>query len=213
MKGKKVYAFGDSIIYGHTDPDNAFMNMIERETGIELIKCAVNGATVSVQEGEDNNILNQLANAPDEKPDLIIFDGYTNDALPEVGIMDKLGSIKGKNGTDFDEATFCGGFEKILWTMKSKWGDTPIVFVTIHKSAGRKWDVQTKLLELALKMCNEWGIEVADVFEKASLDTRNEDEMQRYIMGGAGSHPNIDACREFYVPIVKAKIEEVLNQE
>ena len=51
---------------------------------------AVNGATVvsedssekedSSEETKGNYIIKQIKNAPDEKPDVIVFDGYTNDA-------------------------------------------------------------------------------------------------------------------------------------
>ena len=86
--------------------------------------------------------------------------------------------------------------------MKQKWPDTPIVFVTIHKSGGRNWDVQCKLRDLSLEMCDKWGVEVVDIFKDTNLDTRDEGVMEKYIIGGAGSHPNVSACREFYIPLV-----------
>ena len=43
--------------------------------------CAVNGATICKS---DNWILTQVAAVPEEKPDLILFDGYTNDAYEKV---------------------------------------------------------------------------------------------------------------------------------
>jgi len=212
LKNKKVYAFGDSIVFGHTDPDNAFMNMIEREKGILLEKYAVNGATVVRRTESDNDILAQLERAPDAKPDAVVFDGYTNDALGEVAVMERLGGIKGKNSVEFDITTFCGGFENIIYTMKKKWPDTPVVFVTIHKNGGREWAVQTKLRELAIKICGEWGVYVADVFADTVLDTRVDEQMKKYIIGAAGSHPNMAACSEFYVPVVTKKLEEALKK-
>lgn len=97
--------------------------------------------------------------------------------------------------------------------MKQKWPDTPIVFVTIHKSGGRNWDVQCKLRDLSLEMCDKWGVEVVDIFKDTNLDTRDEGVMEKYIIGGAGSHPNVSACREFYIPLVSKKLNDVLSRE
>ncbi len=194
MENKKIYAFGDSIVYGHTLPEKSFMRIIADEQGVDLTMCAVNGASII---RSDNHILTQVQNAPAEKPDLILFDGYTNDAY--VRFMDKVGKI---GEEDQDDTTFCGGFEKIVQTMQAKWSGVPILFVTIHKSGGRDWDIQCRLRELAMEICGNYGVKVIDVFTEAALDTRDPEQMSKYIIGGAGSHPNEAACREFYVPIV-----------
>lgn len=199
LKGKTVYAFGDSIVYGHTDPNNAFMNLLSADEAMILKKYAVNGATV-VKSAKD--IITQIGKAPAEEPDFIVFDGYTNDAYEPILDADKLGAPQGNTAVSFDNSTFCGAFEEILYTMKQKWPNAKIVFVTIHKSAGRDWDIQCALREKTMEMCTQWGVSVADVFNDAALDTRNTDEMKKYIIGGKGSHPNAEACRKFYVPIV-----------
>ncbi len=224
LKGKKVYAFGDSIVYGHTMPEKSFMQMIADEYGIALGMYAVNGATVvsidsskevETEQSEGNYIINQVNNAPSQKPNVIIFNGYTNDAYGNynnghINIMEHLGEIQGNQATKFDNRTFCGGFEEILYTMQHKWANTPIVFVTVHKSGGRDWEIQCKLRDLALEMCEKWNVEVMDIFDIAKLDTRNQAQMEKYIMGGAGSHPNEIACREFYIPNIVEKLKELL---
>lgn len=212
MKNKKVYAFGDSIVYGHTLPERAFMNIIAEQSGVILSKYAVNGATIVQREGTDNDILNQLDMADAQKPDIIVFDGYTNDALGEVDIEKHWGKISSKTATEFDTSTFCGAFEKIIYTMKNKWQGVPILFVTIHKSGGRPWELQSKLRDASLKICEEWGVDVVDIFKDCTLDTRDETQMKKYIIDGAGSHPNEQACREFYVPAVTAKMKELLAE-
>ncbi len=198
LQNKKIYAFGDSIVYGHTLPEKSFMRIIAEEQGVDLTMCAINGATIM---RSDNHILTQVVNAPAEKPDLILFDGYTNDAYERF--MDKLG-VQG--AAEPDDTTFCGGFEKIVRTMQEKWQGVPIVFVTIHKSGGRDWEIQCKLRELSMEICEKLGVKVIDVFAETELDTRNPEEMEKYIIGGAGSHPNETACREFYVPMVVSRL-------
>ena len=206
------------------------MQLIAEDYNMDLAMYAVNGATVvntdssekedASESKESNYIINQIRNASSEAPDMIVFDGYTNDAYgdPEtdsfnskgahINIMENLGEIQGSDAAEFDNKTFCGGFEEIIYTMKQKWPDTPIVFVTIHKSGGRDWDIQCKLRELAIQMCDEWGVYVADVFNDTSLDTNDPEQMKNYIINGAGSHPNVEACREFYIPVVTAAMKE-----
>lgn len=234
LNGKTVYAFGDSIVYGHNAPSQSFMRLLADDYGMNLTMLAKNGATVVTtdsyskedpeEETTDNYIINQIKSAPSEVPDIIIFDGYTNDAYgakatdssnsngAHINIWEHLGEIQGSNATSFDTSTFCGGFEKILCEMRKKWGDTPIVFTTIHKSGGRDWETQCKLRELSLDICDKWNVDVADIFSDTSLDTRDEGHMSRYIINGAGSHPNVSACREFYIPVVAKKLNEVLSR-
>lgn len=234
LNGKSVYAFGDSIVYGHNTPSQSFMRLLADEYGMNLTMLAKNGATVVTtdsyskedpeEETTDNYIINQIKSAPSEAPDIIVFDGYTNDAYGDpatdsfnsngahINIWEHLGEIQGSGATSFDTSTFCGGFEKIIYEMRKKWGDTPIVFTTIHKSGGRDWDTQCKLRELSLEICDKWGVDVADIFSDTNLDTRDEGHMSQYIINGAGSHPNVSACREFYIPVVSKKLNEVLSR-
>lgn len=205
LKDKTVYAFGDSIVYGHTDSSNAFMNLTAKNEGITLSKHAVNGATVIVD--GTNDIITQLAKAPTKEPDFIVFDGYTNDAYEPV--LDNLGIAQGKTAATFDNTTFRGAFEEIIYTMKQKWPNAKIVFVTIHKSAARDWDIQCKLREECINICKEWGVEVCDIFNDTTLDTRDSAQMTKYIIGGKGSHPNLAGCKEFYVPAITKKLKEL----
>lgn len=234
LEGKSVYAFGDSIVYGHNAPKQSFMQMLADDYRLNLTMLAKNGATVVTtdsyakedpeEETSDNYIINQIKNAPSENPDIIIFDGYTNDAYgsrdkdcvnsngAHINIWEHLGEIQGVGAKSFDTSTFCGGFEKLIYEMRKKWGDTPIVFTTIHKSGGRDWETQCKLRELSLEICRLWGVDTADVFQDTKLDTRDETHMNRYIIDGAGSHPNVSACREFYIPIILKKLGDILSK-
>lgn len=235
LENKTVYAFGDSIVYGHKTPSQSFMRLMADDYNMNLGMYAINGATVvsedssekedSSEETKGNYIIKQIKNAHDQKPDIIVFDGYTNDAYGDpktdsfnssgghINILENLGEIQGNTATKFNGSTFCGGFEEIIYTMKEKWPDTPIVFVTIHKSGGRNWDVQCKIRELSLEMCDKWGVEVVDIFKDTNLDTRDEGVMEKYIIGGAGSHTNVSACREFYIPLVSKKLNDILSRE
>lgn len=202
MKERTIYAFGDSIVYGHTMPEKSFMRMIAEENGYHLKMFAVNGATIIKS---DNDIQTQVEAAPVLLPDAIVLDGYTNDAYPPT--MTMLGEIQPQECYEFNESTFCGAFEKLLSTIKHKWPDIPILFVTIHKSGSRDWEVQCKLRDLALQMCLKWKVKVVDIFHNCNLDTRDEEQMRELIIDGGGSHPNEQCCRKYYCPQVKTALE------
>lgn len=219
---KSVYAFGDSIVYGHNSPNNAFMNLIANKYSMKLTKYAKNGATV-IDSG--NDIIAQVRSASDVEPDFAVFDGYTNDAYGDSStdsfnsagtnpdVTKRLGEMQGSGATEFDSSTFCGAFEEILYTMKQKWPNAKLVFVTIHKSGARDFDIQTQLHDLTVQMCEAWDVAVVDMFKDASLDTRNADEMEKYIINRAGSHPNTVCCEEFYVPMTAQKLIELCGGE
>lgn len=214
---KTVYAFGDSIVRGHNDPDSAFMNIIEDDYAIELNKMAVNGATVMKR---DNWITEQVQDAPAAQPDFVVFDGYTNDAYGDpatdsfntsnaVDVTQNMGKIQGSEATEFDNTTFCGAFEELIYTMKQKWPDAKLVFVTIHKSGARDFGIQQQLVEKTLEICEEWGVTVVDMFNNCELDTRNADEMAQYMIGGKGSHPNLGCVKKYYEPAVVEVLEDL----
>lgn len=215
---KSVYAFGDSIVYGHNAPGNAFMNLIANKYSMSLTKYAKNGATVM---DSGNDIIAQVNGASSEEPDFIVFDGYTNDAYGPAAsdsfnssgsnpdVTQHLGVIQSSGAESFDNTTFCGAFEEILYTMKNKWPNSKIVYVTIHKSGARDFEIQTQLHDLAVEMCEKWGVEVVDMFNDCDLDTRDPEQMAKYIINGAGSHPNVVCCEEYYVPMIVDKMTEL----
>lgn len=210
LKGKKVYAFGDSIVYGHTHPEYAFMRQIADENGMYLGLYAINGATISKSE---NWIYDQVMNASEEKPDFIIFDGYTNDAYKPI--LEKIGSISKseiENKNEMDKDSFCGGFIKIVSAMKNKWPEVPIVYVTIHKSNAREWNIQTLLREKSIEICKLFDVDIIDMFMISELDTRKPGVSEQYIIDGAGSHPNDACCKKYYVPVVKEELIKILNR-
>lgn len=217
---KSIYAFGDSIVYGHNTPAESFMRLLTNDYAMDLSMMAKNGATVMPS---DNDILTQVNAAPGGAPDFIVFDGYTNDAYGPAesdsfnsngtnrDITACYGEMKGPGTSAFDTATFCGAFEQTLYAMKQKWPDSRIVFVTIHKSGGRNFEIQQKLHDLTVEMCKAWDVAVVDMFRDTTLDTRDASQMAKYIIGGKGSHPNVTCCREFYIPQIVEKLESLLK--
>lgn len=221
LRGKTIYAFGDSIIYGHTAPWQSALQLIADEYGLELSMYAQNGATILPG---NNQILAQLDTAPAQAPDFIVFDGGTNDAYgsketdrfnplgehPNVTI--RYGAICGSTASRFDVSSFCGAFEQLLWTIRGRWPKSKTVFLAVHKSGARDFAIQLRLHDLTTEMCGQWGVTVADLFAAPGLDTRDAGQMRDYIIGKWGSHPNLRCCQEFYIPAIVKALAEVGNK-
>lgn len=223
LDGLSVYAFGDSIIYGHDQPEKSMLRLMAERYGWNLSIFAKNGATVLPGE---NQILQQVYAAPVLSPDLIVFDGCTNDAYgpkerdrfnlsgekPDVTM--RYGAVRGKGTAVFDQTTFCGAFEALIHEMRQKWPAGKIVYLTVHKSGARDFSIQSRLHDLTVRMCREWNVAAADPFADTDLDTRRAGDMRTYIIGGDGSHPNQACCEKFYIPVIAKTINTVLyNKE
>ena len=222
LDGLSVYAFGDSILYGHSRPQTSMLRLMAGQYGWKLSMFARNGATVLPSE---NQILRQIHAAPSDTPDLIVFDGYTNDAYgskehdpfnkskgkPDITI--RYGVIQGDGAAVFDQATFCGAFETLLYEMKRKWPESRIVYLTVHKSGARDFSIQSRLHDLTVRMCGQWGVAVADAFTDTELDTRCAGDMRAFIIDGSGSHPNEECCERFYIPMLTRSLISMLERE
>ena len=219
LAGKKVIAFGDSIIDGHLYKEAGVVEFTADKEGMVIEEnYANNGAQIMFGSEVGSNGLGGtildcqvLEAAKDGRdPDYIIFDGGTNDAYPAV--LDKLGTAE---STDTD--TFAGAFRATINAMKENWPDAKIIYVAVHKLGARDMDVQEKLHEIELAVCEETGVTVANLYDDCALDTSNDEMRLKYSFdkldsgnipipgtgdSATGTHPNFLAIEEFYVPIL-----------
>ena len=145
------------------------MQLIANDYAVDLNMMAKNGATIMPG---SNRILTQINKAPAQEPDIVVFEGYTNDcygsaesdtefnptgANPDV--TQHYGEISAAGTITFDNTTFCGAFEETISAIKTKWPNSKVVFVTIHKSGAGNLEIQQKLRELSMQACEKWGID------------------------------------------------------
>ncbi|AMW14533.1 hypothetical protein A4E84_36675 [Streptomyces qaidamensis] len=219
LTGSSVYAFGDSIVWGHKY-SRSFMNFLAEREGMALTKYAVNGATVGPT---GNQILTQVQNANAQAPDFVVFDGGTNDAGE---IHDNhtytVGTVSAsQDPATFDTGTYAGTLESTIRTMRQKWPSAQLVYVAAHKMGSRDWDTQLALRQVYLQAAQKWGIAVADVFADATLDTRADAQRVAYTFdnlvntfpgsGGTGTHPNIAGMTDFYVPVLTSTLSQLAD--
>lgn len=221
LAGSSVYAFGDSIVYGHSYA-RGFVNLVAEREGMALTKYAVNGATVGPVSGPSSGkILTQVRSASSQAPDFVVFDGGTNDAqtLQQLDGYE-IGAVGGSfDPGSFDTGTFAGSFEATIHAMKQKWPTATLVYVPVHKLGSRDWNTQLALRTVTLAAAEKWGVAVADVFADATLDTRITSHRVAYTFdglvggfpgtGGTGTHPNIAGMTEFYVPVLTARLADL----
>ncbi|MET7283654.1 SGNH/GDSL hydrolase family protein [Kribbella sp. NPDC005582] len=199
LRGKTMYAFGDSIVQGHTY-SRSFVNLLAERELITLSKYAVNGASIGPS---SKQIITQVRNAPTRSPDYVVFNGGTNDAENIT------------NG-QYGVSTYASSLETTLAAMRSKWPTARIVYVAVHKLGSRDWNTQLAIRSATLQTSARWNVTVADVFNDAALDTRSDSQRVAYTFnslvngfpgtGGTGTHPNLAGITKFYVPILTAAL-------
>lgn len=235
-----LFAFGDSIVRGHTCPTVNCAAILGQVEGYEVHNFARNGATILPSEltkpDLGGHILRQLDEVPADapSPDVVLFDGGTNDAFPET-IPARLGEVTPddvRDETAFDPATFAGNFERTAAAMRAKWPEARIVYLAVAKLGARDMDVQQAIRDVALAACRKWGVTAADVFGRSGLDTRRDDERVAYSFDANGSdglpgtpetieyadpatqptgtHPNIPAIERFYLPILAEAVRSAM---
>ncbi len=153
--------------------------------------------------------------------DYVVFDGGTNDAyapvlekLGEVRVKDQVGNTLGFAQKETETETFAGTFRKTIAAIRENWKDAIPVYVAVHRLGFRERAVQEALHKIELAVCAEMGVTVADLYGECSLDTANEEMCRKYsfdiLKDGlpapgeepTGTHPNLEAIKEFYLPFV-----------
>ncbi|MGI5365820.1 RICIN domain-containing protein [Streptomyces iakyrus] len=223
LAGSSVYAFGDSIVYGH-QYSRSFMNFVAEREGMTLTKYARNGATVGpAPTASGGQILNQVKSASSQAPDFVVFDGGTNDAIEIHDLHTyEVGTVSGsQDPATLDPGTYAGALETTIYTMRQKWPTAQLVYVAAHKMGSRDWDTQLALRQVQLQAAQKWGVTVADVFGDTTLDTRVDAQRVAYTFdglvggypgsGGSGTHPNIAGITDFYVPVVTSELSRLAD--
>lgn len=189
--------------------------------------CIMPGSPID-EEGLGGMILeDQIRRAAEDglDPDYVVFDGGTNDAYEPV--MDRLGDAeeasreaaneKTDDGGKINPAlfdTFAGAFAGTIGAIQRNWPRAKVVYVAAHRLGYRDRGVQEALHRIQMNVCAHMGVAAADLYDECGLDTADEAMCRKYsfdvIKDGipapgeepTGTHPNFEAIREFYLPIV-----------
>lgn len=189
LYGKTILWNGDSICAGKAfnDTDDAWAGRIAEANNMTYKNYAVGGGTITenVQQGgvTKHSVCATLATMYAENPnaDYIVFDGGCNDAdllgsMISGNTPERLGtfSLSDFSG-NYDEDTFCGAFESILYRMTNYWREAKYAYIIPHKMGilNEYRTDYTKVhhnyrayYDLAIQMCEKWGVQYLDLWDK-----------------------------------------------
>ena len=224
MQKLKLAVFGDSIMFGSGNGGIGVGEYLVEKYGFELHKYCIGGARVGFREGK-NWIIEQVRKAIDDKvfPDLIIFNGFTNDCNKSDGVNCdvKLGETcepKDIFLIEREEANFTLCFISVVAALKKYFPNAKSLFVRPHKMGRREAEAQLIYGERAVSICEQYGIGVADIYRESDLDTFQPDQRDKYTFDsynwgqGDCTHPNDKCYREKYMPLIFKEIDKILNE-
>jgi lysophospholipase L1-like esterase len=129
------------------------------------------GATITGVEGK-HKIGGNLAEIKSEQPNLdyLILEGGTNDS--DLVGAERLGSFESdnKSGT-YDETTFSGALEKLLYNAVTLFPYAKIGFIVAH-TQDTSTSTRSAFFDRTVEICEKWGVPYIDLRKCAHLDYR-----------------------------------------
>lgn len=206
LDGKSILGFGTSITHGHL-LGRAYLELIAERNNMNLINKAKNGAKFI-------DILNQITTFDGEEPTYIILDGGANDNLGSASALN-MGSLTSTYNGSYDTATIYGVLEQILFTLQTRFPNSKIIFVNVHRLYSRPYETQNMIAKAIIDTCKKWVVPVANLFEDSGFNTNIPAIRSAYsydtlesLNGGNGTHPNELGYSHFYV----SPIEELIKK-
>lgn len=218
LKGKRVLAFGDSIMYGSGNHISGsryggIVHMISEKYGMTYRSFAVCGATFGIRNDVDH-IPEQIYKAylSGFKPDVILLDGGTNDMkyVYRGNTQDSFNASKPEN------STFAYGMNSTLTQINRYWSGIPVVYIRVHNMNICDDTLERQIGEYGVKLAESAKAAAVDIYKTASLNTEKTAMRDRYTKYNAdlkahdGVHPNALAYATFYLPAVGEKIASLL---
>ena len=216
LKGKNVLAFGDSIMHGNGNHEEGIAVLIAAKYGMTVNDYSVPGASFG-DRGERSRICNQIrvAQMADEKADLILLNGGTND----MGHTPFGENDKGFDMTDADETTFTGGMQKALWMLRMNWKGIPVVYTRVHNMDLVEDKLERQYGDWALDITDKWEIRSVDLYNGTSMNTENKAICDRYTFVDErygedhdSIHPNALGYAKYYLPPIAKAVAEQFNE-
>lgn len=214
MKGKTIYGFGDSLVEGHC-LKVGMLDALAEKNGMKLVKYARNGATVipdssnADERGLVPDVAEQIVRASEEVPDYVCFDGLTNDACrPEPAKW--LGKMETGYQGPYDTATFYGAFERVCRLLRTKYQESRVIYICVHKMPTRDFAAQDILQKAAREVCAKWSIPCVDIYRSGLINTCLDGMRKAYSYNtaefpqdGNGTHLNAAGYEKWYLPMIE----------
>lgn len=216
LKGKKILAFGDSIMHGSGNHDEGIADLIAAKYGMTVKDYSVPGASFG-DRGERSRICNQIrvAYRDQAQADLILLNGGTND----MGRTPFGETVAGFDMTGVEENSFSGGMQKALWMLKTEWKGIPIIYTRVHNMDLVEDKLERHYGDRALDITDKWGVKSVDLYNGTTMNTENKAICDRYTFvderyGSAHDsiHPNALGYAKFYLPLISEAVTEQFSE-
>ena len=204
LNGKTVAVFGDSIMYGAGNDAKGPADLLAEKYNMTLAKYCVSGATMGVRTDdpqytvdEAHHIAKQVRDAISAgiAPDLIIFDGGTND----IGGSIPIGTMTEVYTQPSSESYFADGFETVAYLLTKNFVGVPIVYMRAHNMSSRTYQGQVDYGELGNSIAEKWGIETVDMYKQ--MNTQLAEYRTAYLADY--THPNEAGYNKYYIPAIE----------
>ncbi len=200
LYGKTMYGDGDSIAYG-SGTGQSYLNLIADSNGMILTKAAVAGTTIAVRDGRTDSILERLKLQANNTYDIMLIEGGINDMFTSV----PLGTLSSGYSATLDETTFIGAMESLCKELNTNHFGSKCLFLLVHRKL--EYNTQETYWAAAISALEKWCIPYIDLRKQTNLAAWNDTIGEAYFVEVAGTHPTLNTYKQFYVPLIEAKLK------
>lgn len=202
IQGKTILFLGSSVTFGSHSEEETFVEFLSKIDGINAIKEAVPGTTLSTAL-EKSYVERLLAVNTDIEIDAMLCQLSTNDAGKRV----ELGEISGSFDMEsFDTDTITGAIEYIISYTRENW-DCPVIFYTNPKYRNIQYQ---KMVDTLLSLQEKWNIEIIDFWNDSHVNETIKDNYLLYMSDAV--HPTKAGYLEVFTPAIQQTLYEQLAE-
>ncbi|MDL2301078.1 SGNH/GDSL hydrolase family protein [Lachnospiraceae bacterium OttesenSCG-928-D06] len=203
IKDKTILFLGSSVTFGSHSEEESFVEFIKKLDGINEIKEAVPGTTLSTAL-EQSYVERLRAVDTDLEIDAMLCQLSTNDAGKGV----ELGNIlDGFDLESFDTDTIAGAIEYIICYTRENW-DCPVIFYTNPKYNSAEY---AKMVDTLLSLQEKWDITVIDFWNDSQVNETIKDNYLLYMSDTV--HPTKAGYLEVFTSAMQQTLYELLSEE
>lgn len=216
LSGKRILAFGDSIMFGKGNNGAGIVCMLCEKYNMSYSSYAYNGASFGTQNTR-RHISDEILEAHNAncQADIILINGGTND----MSLVSKGSETDFFNPNDPDKSTLAAGMRLSMDLLREHFNGVPVLYIRSHNMNSCSDTLERQMGECAVRIAESSGVYVADIFSDTTLNTRSSTQCSRYTSNPAGSgvgdsvHPNALCYAGFYLPLITERVEQMLAQE
>lgn len=213
--GTRIYWNGDSIIAG-LYCNSKMSKKIDELYGTGSVNKAVSDTMIY-----NGTIASFVDGMPEIEPDIFITDGGCND-MAGSKMPDGISAWDGHHGEidagppsltkTYDVTTVCGAFEAYIQKVRTKYPKAKIVYVLVHYcgTSARPYTTQKALGDAFLEICKKWSVSVVNIRDEGNINSTIDTNFTTSQYGPDGTHPSDDAHYKYYIPMIIAKLREIL---